>query len=76
MLQVLRDNAVRLLEVAPEDLSEDKRFAADLQVDSLSLVLLTMDLEDSLGVEVSEDDVADATTVGALADVLLAKVNG
>ena len=32
-----------------------------------------MDLEDAFGVELSEDEVQGATTVGALADVVLAK---
>jgi acyl carrier protein len=75
VLQVLRDKAVDLLEVAPDDVQEDKSFVADLQVDSLSLVELTMDLEDSFGIELPEEELLDVKTIGAFVDVILAKVN-
>lgn len=75
MLQVLRDKSVELLDVAPDDVQEDKSFVADLQVDSLSLVELVMDLEDTFGVELPEDELVDVKTIGALVDVILAKVN-
>lgn len=75
VLEVLRDKAVEVLDVRPEDVQEDASFVADLGVDSLSVVELTMDLEDQLGVELPEDELVDATTVGALVDVVLATVN-
>ena len=75
MLQVLREKSVELLDVSPEDVQEDKSFVADLQVDSLSLVELVMDLEDTFGVELPEDELVDVKTIGALVDVILAKVD-
>ena len=51
VLQVLRDKAVEMLEVEAEAVREDKSFVEDLDVDSLSLVDFTMELEDVLGVE-------------------------
>ena len=74
VMQLLRDKAVELLEVAAEDVQEDRSFVADLDVDSLSLVELTMELEDVLGIELPEQELADVATIGAFADVLLAKV--
>lgn len=75
VLQVLRDKAVEMLEVEAEAVQEDKSFVEDLQVDSLSLVEFTMELEDTLGIELPEEELTDVKTIGAFVDVLLAKTN-
>ncbi len=75
VLQVLRDKAVEMLEVEGEQVQEDKSFVDDLQVDSLSLVEFAMELEDTLGIELPEEELTDAKTIGAFVDVILAKVN-
>jgi acyl carrier protein len=75
VLQVLTDKAVELLEVEAGDVQEDKSFVSDLGVDSLSLVELTMALEDELGVELPEEELTDVTTIGAFVDVMHAKVS-
>lgn len=74
MLQVMRDKAVELLEVEPDAVQEDKSFVQDLDVDSLSLVEYTMDLEDALGIELPEDELTDLTTIGAFLDLIMTKV--
>jgi len=73
VLQVLRDKAVEMLEVEAEAVQEDKSFVADLDVDSLSLVEFTMELEDVLGVELPEEELTDVTTIGAFVDVIMSK---
>jgi acyl carrier protein len=75
VLQVLQDKAVEMLEVEREQVHEDKSFVDDLQVDSLSLVEFTMELEDTLGIELPEEELTDVKTIGAFVDVILAKVN-
>lgn len=75
MLQVLREKAVEMLEVEADQVQEDKSFVEDLQVDSLSLVELTMDLEDHFGIELPEEELVDVTTIGAFVDVILAKAS-
>ena len=75
VLQVLRDKAVEMLEVEAEQVQEDKSFVADLEVDSLSLVEFTMELEDTFGIELPEDELTDVKTIGAFVDVILAKAN-
>ena len=75
VLQVLRDKAVEMLEVEAEQVQEDKSFVDDLQVDSLSLVEFTMELEDTLGIELPEEELTDVKTIGAFVDVILAKSN-
>jgi len=74
VMQVMRDKAEELLEVAPEDLQEDKSFVDDLDVDSLSLVEYTMDLEDALGIELPEEELTDLATIGAFLDVIMSKL--
>ena len=74
VMQVLREKAVEMLEVSADDVQDDKSFVADLQVDSLSLVELTMELEDVFGVELPEEELDDVKTIGAFVDVIHAKV--
>lgn len=76
VLQVLRDKATDRFEVAPEQIGEDSSFADDLQVDSLSLVELTLDLEEAFGVDLCGRDLTGVTTVGGLVDVIVAQQRG
>ncbi len=73
VLQVLRDKAVEMLEVEADAVQEDKSFVDDLKVDSLSLVEFTMELEDTLGIELPEEDLVGVKTIGAFLDVIVAK---
>ena len=50
-------------------------FVDDLQVDSLSLVEYTMDLEDALGIELPEEELEDLKTIGAFVDVIMGKLD-
>ena len=75
VLQVLREKAVEMLEVEADQVQEDKSFVDDLQVDSLSLVEYTMELEDTLGIELPEEELTDVKTIGAFVDVILGKVD-
>lgn len=75
VLETMRAKAVELLEVAADDVQEDKSFVHDLEVDSLSLVEYTMDLEDVFGIELPEEELADLATIGAFVDLVFAKVS-
>ena len=74
VMQVLRDKAVEMLEVEPDAVQEDKSFVDDLDVDSLSLVEYTMELEDAFGIELPEEELGGLTTIGAFADLIMTKV--
>lgn len=76
VMQVLRDKAVEMLEVEADQVQEDKSFVDDLQVDSLSLVEYTMELEDTFGIELPEEELTDVKTIGAFVDVIMGKVDG
>lgn len=75
LLEVLRDKAVELLEVEPGQVTEAASFVDDLHADSLALVELALVMEESLGTELPEQELAAARTVGAYADVLLATLD-
>ncbi len=70
----MRDKAVELLEIDPDDVQEDRSFVDDLHVDSLSLVEYTMDLEDALGIELPEEELSGLTTIGGFLDVIMTRV--
>lgn len=76
VMQVMRDKAVEMLEVEADAVQEDKSFVDDLEVDSLSLVEYTMDLEDALGIELPEEELTGLTTIGAFLDLIMTKVPG
>ncbi len=74
VMQVLRDKAVEMLEVDAEAVQEEKSFVDDLDVDSLSLVEYTMELEDAFGIELAEQELTGITTIGGFVDIILTKV--
>ena len=71
-LSALRTAAVEVLKVTPEQVTESASFADDLEADSLDLVELVMQLEDSLDVKIEEDDLSGVTTVRDAVDLILA----
>ncbi|HKA83279.1 MAG TPA: acyl carrier protein [Acidimicrobiales bacterium] len=71
-LDALRTAAVDVLSVEADQVTEQASFADDLDADSLDLVELVMQLEDSLDVTIPEDDLADVRTVGDALDLILA----
>ena len=66
--------AVKLLNVKPEQVTEDARFDEDLGVDSLGLVEFVMEVEDVFGVKIPEDELDGISTVGQAADLVEAKL--
>lgn len=74
VMQVLRDKAVEMLEVDADAVQEEKSFVDDLDVDSLSLVEYTMELEDAFGIELAEQELSGITTIGGFVDIILTKV--
>jgi acyl carrier protein len=71
-LAALRTAAVDVLQVEAEKVTEAASFAEDLEADSLDLVELVMSLEDTLGITIEEDELADVRTVGDALDVIVA----
>jgi acyl carrier protein len=73
-LAALREVAVEVLSVEPDQVVESSRFKEDLDADSLDLVELVMGLEERFDISVPEEDLENVTTVGQAVDLVMAKV--
>jgi acyl carrier protein len=72
----VREHLVAELEVDPEEVSESTSFSEDLEADSLDLYELVMELEDTYGIAVSEEDAARIKTVGDAVDHVVERLSG
>ncbi|HSI79583.1 MAG TPA: acyl carrier protein [Solirubrobacterales bacterium] len=67
----VREHLASELDLSPEEIAEGTRFREDLDADSLDLYELVMELEDTYGIRVTEEEAAKIVTVGdAVAYVL------
>ena len=72
VLERIRAHLSAELGVEIERIDEGTRFKEDLEADSLDLVELVMELEDSYGVRIPDDQAARILTVGQAADFVSA----
>jgi len=69
---LIRDHLADELDLEPGAISEETRFKEDLEADSLDLYTLVQELEDTYGVQMSDEQAAQILTVGAAVDFVLA----
>jgi acyl carrier protein len=72
VLAKVRDHLASELEVPVETISEGTRFRDDLDADSLDLYELVMELEDTYGIRIAEEEAARIETVGDAVDFVAA----
>ena len=72
ILERVRSHLASELEIEPERIEEGTRFKEDLDADSLDLVTLVMELEDSYGVRIPDEQAARIVSVGQAVDYILA----
>ena len=72
VLTLVRDHLADELDVEPGRIDEGTRFKEDLEADSLDLVELVVELEDSYGVRIPDEEAARILTVGQAADFVAA----
>jgi acyl carrier protein len=60
------------LDVDPQNIDQKTRFKEDLEADSLDLYTLVQELEDTYGLEMSDEQAAKILTVGEAVDFVLA----
>ncbi len=70
----VREHLASELEVDEARIEAATRFREDLDADSLDLYELVMELEDTYGISVSEEEAARIETVGDAVDFVLARL--
>jgi acyl carrier protein len=75
VLQKVREHLSAELEIPLEQISEATRMREDLDADSLDLYELVMELEDTYGVSVSEEEAANIETVGNAVDFVAGRLS-
>ena len=68
LFQRVRDHLSTELAVDASAIRDDTRFKEDLNADSLHLVELLVELEDSYGIRIPDDEAARIETVGQVVD--------
>jgi len=71
ILSKVRGHLAEELEMDASGIAESSRFKEDLDADSLDLYELVMELEDTYGISVSEEQAAKISTVGDAVDFVL-----
>jgi acyl carrier protein len=70
----VREHLAVELEVSPDEIADATRFRSDLDADSLDLYELVMELEDSYGIKLTEEEAARIETVGDAVDFVLERL--
>ncbi len=60
------------LDLDPDQIGEQTRFKDDLGADSLDLYTLVQELEDTYGVQISDEQASEILTVGQAVDFVVA----
>lgn len=66
----VKDTIIELLGVDEGKVTPEARFKEDLEADSLDIVELIMALEDKMGIEISDEDAQNITTVGGAVEYI------
>jgi acyl carrier protein len=68
--QWVRARFAEVLEIDPDEITRESRFADDLDADSIDLIEVVNKAEQERGIAVAEEQLYDLETVGELVDLL------
>ena len=74
VMEKVREHLSSELEVDRSEIAESTRLREDLDADSLDLYELVMELEDTYGIRVSEEDASRIETVGQAVDFVVDRI--
>src|SRR3954447_19159369 len=74
VLEKVREHLSSELEIPLDQITQSTRMREDLDADSLDLYELVMELEDTYGITVSEEEAADIETVGHAVDFVAGRL--
>ena len=74
VVEKVREHLSTELEIPLDQISESTRMREDLDADSLDLYELVMELEDTYGISVSEEEAADIETVAQAVDFVAGRL--
>jgi acyl carrier protein len=72
VFELIQGHLADELDVEPNAIGEGTRFKEDLEADSLDLYTLVQELEDSYGVQMTDEQAVSITTVGLAVDFVMA----
>ncbi len=75
VLDVLKENIVEVLNVDPNELTENTTFIGDLCADSLDVYQIIVGVEETLNISLADEEVESISTIGEAA-TLIEKVMG
>jgi acyl carrier protein len=70
VFETLKEMLVSKLKVAPEQVTPEAT-REDVELDSLAVVELSLLLEKELGLQISDDELLEAATMGDMADLMV-----
>lgn len=70
----VRNTLAKQLEIDPMTITEDTNIISDLGADSLDIVELIMELENTYNIIITNDDAGDLSTVGKIAAFIEKKI--
>ena len=71
ILKRVKEVLLEKLGIDESEITEETSFQKDLDVDSLDLVEIVMELEDQFGTRISDEDAEEMKTVGRAVDYIL-----
>ena len=74
VIGLVRGHLAGELQIDEARINEDSRFREDLEADSLDLYELVMELEDTYGIKISEEEAVGIRTVGNAVDFVVERL--